>query len=627
MKLILRIFIAATLFALIGCGQLLAQTPTEQEDDLGSRYGLFDVTIDELSQELADEYLDILTRVQNAIEDYSDLLADMDAKSRQEHEISTDVLKAGLKDGTYERDPDQLIHDIHALVDTLKDIEASHKAKYNTNSPRCCRVVRNLRKELVIVVDLIEDYDDQQLDHLLQNKGIQEYLEQAAKKWTVILDGTEVDTEKLEKAVEEYAKGLENLHIPGEEVIFIPRAPQPPRVGAPPDPGRVPNWFEDSDHSEIGLVRKYQDSLAVSSGSAPIEITLPVGDLKIVGWDDDMIVARLAIEVSSKTRAREKQFVADTDLKVTKAGNGYSILAQLPEISDTDTKILRSVLYVNVPMANHVMAEGSYGTVGINDLEGGLTVRSAYSNVNIDNVEGSVEVSNSYASIFLSEVTGDISASNQYGAISISECQGALIVNNLYAQVQLADCEGDVRIKNSGQIRIDDHHGNMTIDNQYGQVEIAESVGDIVANNAYQPLILRDIDGDAHLTNMYSHVYAFGLNGELTVTNNSGAIQGERLQGPVYLTNNNGDVNLTLDDRFAGETSTVETQSARIILTFADLPDLRIESRTDGGHIKSSLAYDSSDEGRFKTAKWVLGDGSGLLSLSGKGVSVVVREE
>jgi len=567
--------------------------------------------LDEKSQEIADEYLEILEQVLGLIEDYSEDLASAGETQQQAHPESIDRLKKGLEDRRYVESHEKLLEDISEVINDIKHIESQHKAKYETNTPKSCRLIRNLRRELVIVADLVEDYSDNQPLDILKDKGIQKYLEQSLKEAT--------------RALAEVSR---NLSKHGLEVDTLRGAmiPQPPVIVVPPiPPGQDRDWVILSDVDDDGLSRVFADTLKVRRSDRPIFITNPTGGLRITGWDKDYLVAELGYAVSADTRSKERAFASKISLQATDESQGYRITADFPRVTDSRTKILKSVLMVSVPYKNMVSADNSFGDVYVADLGGGLRLQSSYSSINIQDVVGKVLVEGSMGGISISGVEGSLEVSNSYASIAVDDCVGPMDLTNAYELIAISQSRGDVDIVNTGTVRIEDHVGTITVENSYGAITVTDVEGDLTVRNSYNPVVARDISGTTALTNIYSTIEAVEIGGRLSANSDFGNITVDNPRGPIELVGTNGNITLLVDNRLVGRSSVYATHGT-IDLTVPSESNLYLKARAIGGKITGKVPVGIRSEGRERSFEFSYGSGQDSLAVSGNNVSIVFNE-
>jgi hypothetical protein len=472
-------------------------------------------------------------------------------------------------------------------------------------------VVRNLRREMVILVDLVEDYNDQHVETVLNRDEIRKYMAEALRAYGEAL------AESLDPQPEVELEGR------GPYVIIppTPRAPEPPAVVVFPEWSR----YKKGSRGEVGLIRRFEDSLKVSS-VRPVKILNPAGGVQVLGWNEDFVAATLGIEISADTRLKEKEFARNTRLEMSSDGNAYRVEARFPKLSDPETKILRCLLLVNVPDNLHVESDNSFGDVLASDLTDGIVVTTRHSSVTLENIAGPVVVNDVMGEISISDIRGAVTAKTSYSPISLVGCDGAIEIENAYAAVTLTDTRGTAGIKNSGQITIRDHQGKLTINNTYGLVHVVDVEGDVFVSNAYQPIEIASIDGSVELDNLFSQIKISDVSKSVTASNSHGIIQVEDLEGPVTLNNKNGNITLILDSRFRG-LSTVTTSHGNINVFVHDELDLRIQASVTDGRISSPLQYRVDTKGNATNAEWILGNGGDTIKIVGTSSDLVVRDQ
>ncbi len=614
----LKIPVFAVAVAIGTCGPAQAQGQLDLED-LEEIY----LHLDDLSQDMAEEYLDILESLQDVLDDYTDYMEEQPDEDTSHHLTSVEHIKRNLRQGSYTSNPDDLLDDLYDAIDEIKSIENRHRVKFNTNTPRCCRLARSLRRELVIIAELVEDYSDQAGDQLLRGFDLKEFFEAAVK--------LAQDTDQLERLREEHLlevlTALEALEllgqitIDGERIILdlpdapaLPRPPRPPRVGYEPRRG----------DKKVGVSYQSQSTMDVTNSSWPIVIDHPSGHITITGADTDQIKATFELEVSSSSRAKEKAFMESTSLDVGEEAGRYYVSVDMPRLSDHTTDVLSSQLSVEIPRSNRVVCTSSFGDIVVSDLSAAVVVEGKNSAIDLSEIYGDVEVSNSMGSIMLTDVRGQVEAVTSYGPIELSDCQGDIVLENEYGTISLRDSEGQLEIENTGRIEISDHVGNLTIENLYGRVEVEDIDGDVIIRNGYEPIVVSDVSGSVELENSYAEITAKDIGGSLAASNSYGPIYVQSLDGPVDLYNHNGNISLVLSPDFRGG-STITSTDGTVKISFVEPPDLVLSAHTVGGSISSSLPISVRTRGDSKSAELVLGEGGERLELSGSNSTIIIR--
>lgn len=591
------------------------RTPAQELSEDKRSLKVLGKELSKLSQELADEYLDILEQLGDVIEEYNYYTQDLDESARSDHTISLERVRRNLENKTYIDSQEKLLDDVYDLVGEIKHLEAEHKIKFDTRRPQCCQAIHGLRRDLVIIADLLEDYINKETIDLLQEDDIRLYLEVFLEKVQKVLEEKHINLEEKLKALELSRLG---------PVVIIPPVPQVP----PKTPQRIGTEKLGSRYSNRrtrGLDHEYEASAEVVQGKLPVYIVNPTGDILITGWNENLVSARLEIEVHAKSRLKEKDLIEQTSLEVRTEKGGCYVEVVYPKITDPGSSFLRSQLIVSVPAQNRVECENSFGEIMISALLSGITVTGNNSKVELDNVRGEVTIVNSMGLIEINDLVGPARIKSTYGNVLASGCDGDLHIDNAYAMIKLADTRGTVKIRNSGQITIDNHTGELNIKNDYGQVDIRGIDGRVVASNSYQPLVVSDISGSVKLENIHGLINASRIEGALIAVNQSGRIMVQMLMGPIDLTNKDGDIAVILDDDFTGVSSVV-TYRGTISIALSRNPNLRITAEAKHGSITGTALSEITNRGNLQLAELKLGQGVNLLALSGKDVDIIINK-
>jgi DUF4097 and DUF4098 domain-containing protein YvlB len=598
----------------------------------------FERSLGALSQDMNEEYLEILEDLQDVLSDYGEYLDDL-AEEEPDHQFPTfDRLQKNLKEGDYLGDPEKLLSDINDVIDEIKEVESRHRALYNTNSPKCCRLPRSLRKELVSTYEIIEDYTDQYGGAMLRGGQLRTYID-ATKEYLQALD-SQGDLAKLFDENPELLRTLEALkalnlndYIDLESLkelrnVKLPVAPRPPEPPEPPvviiDRGDGTRWVTPAPKGRVGAQHQSQGIVLVGDRARTIEIENHTGQIVITGAETDQITATYWIEVSASSREKEKEFIDRATLAVGDDGRKYFVSVDLPRLSDLRTDLIKSVLVVEVPASNPILCHNSFGEVEVRSLKNMLTVEAENSSVNVADIKGKVTIENRMGPITLTGISGDVNVANAYAPIHLADCRGRLKLINEYGQIELADCRGQVEIDNTGEISVVDHAGNIVIENQYGTIELESIHGDLSVRGGYQPIQVSGIDGTVALENVYSEISADNIRGRLSITNDHGPVYIEDLDGPVDVFNRSGNTSIVLTPDFKGG-SQITSDAGTVTISFSSQPNLVLALSCDGGAITSSLPISVKTRNYTKTAELVLGEGGDRLEVSATGSSIIIQ--
>lgn len=603
-----------------------AQRDRSERESVDSLLEKLRIHLDDAERDLADEYLDIVEQINDMIADYSAELSSLNEITTEEHNESLRRLQHGLQAGDYADAPQQLMDDINDLVQDLKTIESEQKAVHNTNRPQSARLVRNLRRQLVMQIDLIEDYTSTHVKAVFNEEDMRHYLAMAMEGARVAMDAIDASrlADSIARHVHDNMANITVYPVPGSYPVMVepPEPPEPPEfvIVAPQAP--MVQW--NRSDGEVGSLRLVEDSLNATR-SKKVTIINPSGGINVAGWSEDFIRAQLGVEVSAATRTREREFLDKVTLELGEVSGRYEVRAKFPSISDPDTKVLRSQLIVKVPSELAVTCSNSFGVVMVADLDNGLVLESQNSEITVDNVDGGANITNSMGTITISEVDGPLNVKNGYSPVVIFGCDGDMDIQNAYALVKLTDTRGKVTAKNSGQTQVKDHEGSVTIENTYGIVEVHDIEGSVTVSNAYSPIKASSITGSFNAENSYSNIMATEIDGPVSANSIYGQIRVIESMGPIDIRSDNGNVELVLYGALAGS-SRVMTSNGEIKLTLQDASDLLVTARTTNGQITSSGSITVSNEGAIQSARMVYGDGTTQLDLSGTNTRIFINE-
>lgn len=576
-----------------------------------------------LCQDVAEEYLDILENLLDVLEDYSDYMEELDEESSSHQVAFLETLQRNLRKGSYNDNPEKLLDDIYEAVDEIKEIERQHRVKFNTNNPRCCRLSRSLRKELVIIAELVEDYTDQQAVAVLGRDDIKKFMK-AALEYLGEMEKLEAVAELEGEEAREIIRVLEAFGLVGENRVAVNLYPMPGMPDMPdlPDPPIV--IYHPKKHGKVGARHQSHGTVRVSHESWPIVVENRSGDIVITGSDSDLITATLDLEVAASSHAKEKAYLDKAVLAVGEERNRYYVSVDLPRLSDHRTDLVTSILTVVVPDTYQIECNNAFGRVIVSGLRAGVVVDGENSKVKLSHITGDVDVDNSMGSITLEEINGRIRVETSYAPIDLTECHGAIEVENEYSSVTVLRTEGRLEIMNSGQIEISTHTGDLLVENMYGTIEVEDVDGNVVIKNGYQPIIISDISGSAELENEYSEISAEDIGGSLYATTSHGPIYAESLEGPIDLNSYYGNISVVLNSNFRGG-STITNTGGTVKVAFFDQPDLVLSIHTIGGTISSSLPISVRTTGNSKSAELILGEGGERLDLSGSNTAIIIQ--
>lgn len=592
------------------------------------------ITADAL--EVAEDYADLLQELHLLINDYSKYFAMRKIESTAGCRKSLEELTKNLDTDTYltslgdlRTDLSQLSAELHELV-----LDLGIKKKHQKTQ----KLARTLQREIMLL-----------------QKGLAEQLTQSLTEQTIHYQ--EIRMHVLEQlASDEFLQAMEEfkeLKITvikrgdsGVMMIIPPDAPdaEPLVIDLPSIIGGAPivvGRADESDNVAVivsvpnidrmntqGLViepHSLSASYRVPSESVTIEVVNPTGELRISGSYDNEITAYYDIEILAATERKAHKIARKVDLRIHKQGEKIVVEARLPDISDPDTRIIRSELVVSVPSNNILSCTNSFGPTEVIDMDDDVKIEANYSDVTIGDCGGSVSVTNNMGKVEITDCDGSISVENSFSSITITGCTGDISIESSLAEIDISDCDGNLDIVGKGNIRISEHSGSIMVQNSNGFVMLSEISGDVNVVNSFGMITVEQIYGSAVLENANSPIDAREITGSLTADNQYGAIRGRSLSGPINLRNKSGLISLVLNESLSGP-STITSTSGVVDMLLSSDSDLHLLTTVVGGNIQSAFPIDVSVDGKTKTAVLSLGRGSSALTIYGTDSRIVLNK-
>ena len=576
--------------------------------------------LDESAQELADEYTDIVEKLQDLIIDYSDYLGDIGDKALIS-DLSFDKIGTSLKSSAYQDNPDQLLSDIDAYLSKLNRIDRECGSSSTTRSAKGCRVVRSLLREMDLIGEQLQSYQE----HLEESSYSQEQVRKALKnafKSDKYMNKEAFDAAR--KAMEQAAKELQRIDL------TAPQAPHGVAVPTPPTPVPSVRSYTKAKKGAAawsapaaGTQRSANGFIRVESISLPVYISNPNGSIEVTGTSENQITASLDYEISSSSRVREKALADSIGLQLLGDRKGYTVAVTVPRLSDPQTQIARNALVVEVPSGLRLICKASYGDVSISGMTNAVEAVSSYASLDISDCSAGVKATNSMGQINLSDCGGDLLVQNSYAGIELSQCSGTISITNAYAPVAVSDSRGKIMIFNTGEVSVSDHAGPLAIINQYGPVTVTSVQGEVSIQNAYQEITAQSIDGHCNIENSYSPITVSEISGSARLTNRFAAINAEDLTGPFDVTNQNGEVAIVLGRMLTGPCS-INTAYAPVRLDIPRSTNFLIFARTSNGEISSSFPVEKSSNGAVHSGIIRLGSPRDSISMVNLGAAIEI---
>ncbi len=566
------------------------------------------IPVDETAQELADEYTDVLDKLQDLIDDYSDYLNDIGDKNLTA-ELSFATFTSAIKVSAYDDDPDKLGTDLSAFGAKLSQIDRECGSD-SKRTAKGCRVVRSLSREINLLREQLESYQD----HLEETSYSRDQIYKAMKDaYKGDKESSKAAMEIARKAMEQAAKELQRIDL------TAPQAPHGTAVPTPVPPA-IRSYTKSKKNATVwkqtgtGTQRSANGVITVESPGLPVYISNPNGGIEITGTHDKSITASLEFEVSASSRSREKALADSISFQLLQERDRYRVEVAIPRLSDPQTQIINNTLTVSVPASMKVYCKAAYGDVMIDGITGPVDATSSYASMEISNCASGVRATNAMGDLAVVDCGGDMLIQNSYAGIEVSRCNGTITVSNSYAPVSVSESRGRLNISNTGEISVTDHTGPVVVTNQYGPVTVSDIKGEVSVRNAYQSITAENIEGRTLLENSYSPISVADISGALKLVNRYSGIMGENLTGPFDVNNQNGEIELTLGRGVSGP-CVINTAFAPVRINLPRTGNLLILARTINSDITSTFPVEKSNNGGLRSGIIRLGSARDSISI------------
>lgn len=624
-----RTFLAAICLVcvMLPLGDLLAQATIPPTPDIDSR-ARKKSTLTKEQKYAVSVYAELLAELRMTISDYRQYLVESESDAIKKYLIKMDKFVSDLDRNAYAKDREQLIDNLEIHLGAVENLEEYIRDSEEIFPMKTYRVVQSLRREITTFQDLLEDQIHGELADLeIDEAELQAQLRELSRSMAAIeRNADRIRAEAERQAAISKVLSKEEIEKLTEQARKAAKAATKEGLRPPMPPYPPSTYFPDKDGlGGSGTSREMTGSLTVTD-NWPIFITNRFGKVTVVGQPGKQLSAMWSLELQAGSRQQEKEFLGQANLKVSREKDGYHVTVILPETDNRSTRIVTSTIDIELPAANKVVVENSFGDVEVSDLKAGVDVTNSYGTIEVRDVQGPVNVSNSMGPLALYGVTGTLKLQNAYSPISVDDCSGAMTIDNAYAQVEVSDSKGNAVIRNSGIVSVENHTGNVDITNSFGPVVVEVLNGDLTVQNQFQPVSVTDIKGKVDLKNANSVIEISNVRGSLTANNTFGLISAEELDGPLRLINQNGNIALVLDEGFKGN-SIVQTTFGNVDLTIPRTANALVRAKTTLGNITSYMPLQVNETGQSKSAVLRLGRAADSLSITAENASITISDK
>ncbi|MDF1545596.1 MAG: DUF4097 family beta strand repeat-containing protein [bacterium] len=599
--------------------------------------------------ELVREYLDVLEQIDRLTTDYSRYLKSHEDLAASEYLKAISDFRKQMSDNKYLLNIEHLKQGVAELKEK---INLKKEKQEDSETRKAYKLALALFKDLEGVDDLIEfELNEKLLKQEENAEKINQYLELKIEKslsnlrreksdrgqgivTTIILDttliGDEVFIVSVPTALVAPELAFLNLNRPTE----VPQVEVPaslPDVPAPPLPPTPPVRVIDRDiifqdyDGRTSLTRTFTDSSGELSGSIPIQIHNPIGNLKISAWGNNYVRVTAKLKVLAKDQSKARIFANKINLHLYLQNDILFVNPEIPTLSDPSTQIANNNVEIMVPYDNPVVCQSSFGEILIAGLENNLKVSSDNSSVAISNIKGKIVAMSNNGPVTLRNCQGPVNVKSSMGAINVLDCEGKMELHNTFSVTRLKRCESDVTLKGEGQIDISDHSGTIKIFNRNGQVRVVRSQGDVSISNSNGPSFVALIEGSATIKSLNASVHAESISGLFTASNSNAPIMVSGIGGPLTLSNEYGTISVDLDEIINGD-SRIESNYGQINIRLTEDQDLAFNVYSIGGDIRTALPLAITESGGDKKLEHIFGNGDSKLTIHSKSGMVMISE-
>lgn len=248
-----------------------------------------------------------------------------------------------------------------------------------------------------------------------------------------------------------------------------------------------------------------------------------------------------------------------------------------------------------------------------NSSSAAFDLATTYGNQQYSNISGAMKVRAVSGNIRMENIKGNVSIGNTYGSINISKIDGNLNANGSSSNINVKDINGNSELKTTyGSVNIDGARGNAAISASSGNLKVNELTGALNSLNTYGSMHFSNIAGPVNSTGKSTNLKLDNILGEINVSNTYGNVSMKNTSGNVNIVNTSGNVegiDVLLRDKM---NITVSYGNIKMKLNNAS-GDLSYDLSTSRGNIRINPLNINSDKNII--------EGSGPVKISTNTVS------
>jgi len=244
---------------------------------------------------------------------------------------------------------------------------------------------------------------------------------------------------------------------------------------------------------------RLNQTLDVTSGGKLV-VDVGFGTIEIAPGVDNQVKIEAERKIETSDEAKEKQFLSNSPIVVSKEGNTVIISARCSE------------------------EKGSWTWTGNTRMDARYTVRVP-KNFNLDLKTGGGTVS-------AKEITGEVKISTSGGKLKLAQLRGPVDARTSGGSIKIEDCQGTLGVKTSG-----------------GEIRSEAGSGSLDARTSGGSIVVRDFKGDTTVKTSGGQLTFANIGGKVIGHTSGGSISAaltSPIAGEVELTSSAGSIDLTI---------------------------------------------------------------------------------
>lgn len=198
-----------------------------------------------------------------------------------------------------------------------------------------------------------------------------------------------------------------------------------------------------------------EENLSKQLDAAPggkLVVDVNFGSITVIAGADDKVVLEAHRKIDFGNESKEKEFLANAPITVSKEGNVVTIRAHgrnaihwnyLHQEMDAD-------YIVRVPKKFEAQLRTDGGSIGVSDIVGDLKAHTSGGRMMFANLEGKLDGETSGGSIEIEDCRGPIGIETSGGHIKVTDSKGSLKGKTSGGHIEVRNFAGDIEVRTSG---------------------------------------------------------------------------------------------------------------------------------------------------------------------------------